>query len=114
MNDDAAWALEERFWLDGPSFYRETLHEGCVMAFPGMGLLRVPDILRSIEHAPRWSSVRMHDRILARAGDDVVVLGYGAEGRREGAEPYRCLCTSTYRADEGRWTLIQHQQTPVA
>jgi hypothetical protein len=30
---------------------------------------------------------------------------------RDGAEPYRCYCTSTYRVDAKQWKLIQHQQT---
>ena len=53
----------------------------------------------------------MTGRAVGRAGDGVVVLGYTAEGRREGAAPYRCHCTSTYRADGGAWKLVQHQQT---
>lgn len=54
----------------------------------------------------------MTDRAIGRARD-VVVLGYAAEARREGGEPYRCVCTSTWRADDGGWKLVQHQQTLV-
>ena len=43
--------------------------------------------------------------------DAVFVLGYTAEGKRNGEQPYRCFCTSTYRADGERWKLVQHQQT---
>jgi hypothetical protein len=40
-----------------------------------------------------------------------MVLGYGADGRRDGAEPYLAFCASTYRRDLETWKLIQHQQT---
>ena len=111
MNDDSAWTLEERFWLEGSSVYDDLLDPACLMAFPGMGVMRAAAILDSLKSAPRWASVNMTNRELGRAGDRVIVLGYRAEGRREGAEPYQCFCTSTYRADGGRWTLVQHQQT---
>ena len=32
------------------------------------------------------------------AGEGVIVLGYTAEGHRQGAEPYRRFCTSIYRS----------------
>ena len=50
---------------------------------------------------------------VARPGDDVLVLAYKAEGRREGAAAYSAYCTSTYRRSGGRWRLVQHQQTPA-
>ena len=59
------------------------------------------DILESLKGALRWASVDRLDRKVGRIGDTIVVLGYKAEDRREGAEPYRCFCTSTYRADAG-------------
>lgn len=111
MKDDAAWALEERFWLEGAAAYDDLLDPACQMAFPGMGVMRAADVLDSLKQAPRWVSVDISGRTIGRAGDDVIVLGYNAEGRREGAEPYPCLCTSTYRRDGERWKLVQHQQT---
>nr|WP_274607283.1 nuclear transport factor 2 family protein [Paracraurococcus ruber] len=87
------------------------LDPACLMAFPGLGVMRAADVLESLTQAPRWASVTMTDRSVGRAGDAVLVLGYTAEGKRDGAGPYRCFCTSTYRADDGRWTLVQHQQT---
>jgi hypothetical protein len=81
------------------------------MAFPGMGVMRAADVLDSLKDEPRWASVHMTDRAVGRPGDSVVVLGYKAEGRRDGAEPYLAFCTSTYRSDEGIWKLVQHHQT---
>jgi hypothetical protein len=111
MEDAAAFALEERFWLEGSIVCDELLDPACVMAFPGIGVMRAADILESLKGAPRWASVEMTDRAIGRAGHGVIVLGYTAEGRREGAAPYHCFCTSTYRADSGTWKLVQHQQT---
>lgn len=111
MNDENAWKMEERLWLDGVTAYAEILDPKCLMAFPGMGVLQVDGILEGLEGAARWASVTMTDRTISRAGDAVVVLGYTAEGQREGAQPYRCFCTSTYRAVGEGWKLVQHQQT---
>jgi hypothetical protein len=110
MNDDEIWALEERFWLEGSDVYDDLLDPACLMAFPSMGVMRAADVLDSLKQAPRWSSVQMSNRAIGRAGDAVIVAGYDAEGRRGDAEPYRCLCTSTYRRDGDRWKLVQHQQ----
>ena len=113
MDEHAIWALEKRFWLEGSSVYDDLLDPACLMAFPGMGVMRAMDVLDSLKQAPRWASVEMTGRSVGQAGDTVIVLGYTADGRRDGVEPYRCFCTSTYRADAGRWTLVQHQQTLV-
>lgn len=111
MEEDAAWQIEERFWLEGSSVYDTLLDPECLMAFPGMGVMRAADVLNSLKNAPRWSTVEITGRTIGRPGDEVLVLGYKAEGRREGAEPYLALCTSTYRRDSGAWKLVQHQQT---
>ncbi|MBM1169965.1 hypothetical protein [Microvirga arabica] len=112
MTADDTWGLEERFWLEGPSFYENHLDPECLMAFPGMGVMRAGEILESLRDAPRWASVDMADRTVGRPCDTLVVLGYRAMGYREGANPYRALCTSTYRSDGVGWKLVQHQQTP--
>ncbi len=111
MDEQAIWELEKRLWLEGGSAYDELLDPACVMAFPGMGVMRLADVLDSLKKAPRWSSVEMTSQSVGRASDSVLVLGYTAEARREGEEPYGCFCTSTYRADGDRWLLVQHQQT---
>jgi|SRR5690625_3715892 len=51
----------------------------------------------------------------SRAGTkaSMIVLGYRAKAWRENGPPYRVLCTSTYRADDDGWKLVQHQQSPV-
>jgi hypothetical protein len=111
MDDSAAWILEERLWLEGSSIYEDVLDPACLMAFPGMGVMRAAAILDSLKDAPRWQSVAITDRTVGRAGTAVIVLGYTAEGHRKSGEIYRCFCTSTYRNDAGTWRLVQHQQT---
>ncbi|WMT92694.1 nuclear transport factor 2 family protein [Pelagibacterium sp. H642] len=111
MDDEIAWKTEIRLWLEGISAYDELLDPSCLMAFPGIGVLNVPAIIEGLKGAPRWTDVKMSDRVITRAGDAVVVLGYTAEGKRENAHPYRCFCTSTYRAEGLHWKLVQHQQT---
>ena len=114
MDEQAIWILEERFWLEGSSVYDDLLDAACLMAFPGMGVMRAADILESLRQAPRWASVEMSERVFGRAGEQVIIIGYTAQGRRDGEAPYRCFCTSTYRLDGERCKLVQHQQTVAA
>jgi hypothetical protein len=113
VDNEAAWVLEERFWLEGSTIYDTLLDPECLMAFPSLGVMRAGDVLDSLKGAPRWASVEMTVRTTGRPSDAVLVLGYKAEGQRDGAEPYLALafCTSTYRQDQGTWKLVQHQQT---
>lgn len=113
MNEtDQLWDLERRFWLEGPEHYARALDPGCVMVFP-FGVLQGAAIAASLDGAPRWTSVDMAERTLARPTDDLVVLAYRARGERAGAEPYAAWCSSTYRRDGAGWRLVQHQQTPA-
>lgn len=112
MDDDSVWAAERRLWLEGAEAFEALLHPECLMAFPGMGVMRAAEVMESLKQAPRFSSVEMTDQMIGRAGD-AIVLAYTAQGRREGAAPYRCHCTTTYtRAGDGL-RLVQHQQTPA-
>lgn len=112
--DEAIWLVEERFWLGGADAYRSAMDPECIMAFPApAGIMTGEAILKAIEAAPRWASVRMTERAESRPDLDVMVIAYRAKGRREGAPAYEAYCTSTYRHGPGGWRLIQHQQTPV-
>lgn len=111
MNDEMAWRFEERLWLDGVSAYEEILDPACLMAFPGIGVMGYAAVLEGLVGAERWTTVNMTERTVNRAGNHVVVLGYTAEGQREGAQLYRCFCTSTYGAVGEDWKMVQHQQT---
>lgn len=114
MDDAAVWAQEERFWTAGEDHYAGVLDPDCLMAFPApAGLMAGAEIAPSLAAAPRWASVEMTERRIARPGTGLLVLGYRALGRRDGAAPYEAYCTSCYRDAGGGWRLIQHQQTPV-
>jgi len=76
-------------------------------------VMRAGEILEAIGKAPRWDKVSFADRALSTPDQGLAVLAYEALGSRAGAGDYRCLCTSTYRSKDGRWLLVQHQQTPI-
>ena len=65
MDDAAAWALAERFWLEGSSVYDTLLGPECLMAFSGIGVMRAANVLDSLKGAPRWASVEMTSRTMA-------------------------------------------------
>jgi hypothetical protein len=113
MDDTAAWALEKRFWLEGADFYNALLDPSCLMAFPGIGVMRAGDVLDSLKAAPRWSSVEIMNGVVGRPKPSMVILGYTAEGKRLDVI-YRAFCTSTYCSRGGKWKLVQHQQTLAA
>lgn len=114
MQEYEAWELERRFWTTGLEFYERHLDPGCLMAFPGMGVMKSAEILASLQDAPRWTSVDLTERTIARPSEAILVLAYRATGHRNGSAPYHVVCTSTYHAAGNVWKLIQHQQTPVA
>ena len=114
MGDEEAWALEERFWTSGEGHYQSALDPACVMAFPApVGIISGSAIIQSLAAAPRWASVEMSARHLARSHPDIMVLGYRASGKRVEGAPYEAFCTSSYRATPTGWKLVHHQQTPI-
>jgi hypothetical protein len=114
MKDEEAWAFEEQFWTGGDDHYRSALDHASIMAFPApVGILSGPAIIQSLAAGPRWISVEMSARNLARPQPGIMVLGYRASGKRAGAAPYQAFCTSSYRLTPSGWKLVQHQQTPI-
>ena len=114
MDDETVWALEERFWTGDEAFYGATLAPECVMAFPApAGIMVGAQIIEGLKAAPRWSAVALDERRTVRPAPGLVVIAYRAAGIREGADPYRAYCTSTYGRTPDGWRLVQHQQTPL-
>jgi hypothetical protein len=112
MDDDAVWMLEERLWREGAATMEAALDAEAVMVFASpVGILAGADIAHSMEGAPRWTDIRMTERVIGRPMPDVVVLAYRGEGRRGDADPYIAYCSSVWRRDDGNWRLVQHQQT---
>ncbi len=112
MADDV-WRIEESFWTGGVEVYEKGLDADCIMAFPPpAGIMKRDAILRSIERAPRWTAVEMSDRQTSFPTEGVGVLAYRARSEREGSI-YEAVCTSVYILRDDRWSMVQHQQTPL-
>lgn len=113
MDRDHIWQVEEDLWRKGEDAFRDMVDPGCLMAFPGLGVIGKDAAIAGLKDAPRWSEIALQDRHLSRIGKDLVVLGYKAAARRAGEAPYCCFATSTYRRTADGWQLMQHQQTPA-
>jgi hypothetical protein len=56
--EDDAWVLEERFWLEGLPFHERHLVPECLMALPGMGVMRAGEIPKSLRDTPQHESLQ--------------------------------------------------------
>ena len=110
---DTVWDIERRLWLEGAEAYDACMAPDCLMAFAGVGVLRGAEIVESLREAPRWREVTMSDRVEATPTGEVTVIAYVADAARGEGKRYRALCTSTYVLTGQRWTIAQHQQTPI-
>ncbi|WP_163847044.1 nuclear transport factor 2 family protein [Pseudooceanicola aestuarii] len=108
----ALWKIEETLWTGATDAIRRRLAPGCLVAFPGMGILQGEAIMESLMQAPRWSEVAMSERRRHDAGD-LAVLAYCARALRDGDAPCMAICTSSWRDIDGAWRLVQHQQAPA-
>ncbi|MCA1491710.1 DUF4440 domain-containing protein [Sinorhizobium alkalisoli] len=113
MDDDEAWELERRLWLEGAGAYQSLVADECLMAFQPVGILAGSEIVRALDGASRWQDVTMTERRIARPTEAIIVLAYRAQGRRDVDSPYTAHCTSTYAQIGAEWRLVQHQQTPA-
>lgn len=115
MTDEDAWRIEESLWKGSPLEFADRVSASCLMAFADpVGVISGTEAAEGINELERWEMVDMSAKQLARPADDLVILAYRAEGRRDLAPTYRAYCTSTYhRSAGGRWLLVQHQQTPI-
>lgn len=104
------WPLEQSLWLGGLEEYEALLHPQCMMAFAQIGVLDAEAIKATVQ-GQRWRSIQPTDASVSIVDRDLVVIGYRAEAERDGEARYRCVCTSTYTHTNGRWLLLQHQQS---
>lgn len=109
---DELWREEREFWLSGVAEAARKLDGSCLMAFAPTGILNRAGIVAALHAAPRWQELTMTERATIET-DDVCVLAYHATARRNGAETYRALCTTTWIRRAGDWRILQHQQTPL-
>ncbi|WP_294392474.1 DUF4440 domain-containing protein [uncultured Sphingomonas sp.] len=113
MDDDRVWGFEESLWTADAEHYRESIDDECLMALPHPPfVLSGQQAIESVASTPRWDSVTLSQRQVARPQEGLIVVAYKADAR-EGDEAYEAYCTSTYRriAHE-EWRVVQHQQTP--
>ena len=106
------WTTEEQLWTGGADSFQKHMAPGCLMAFPGLGILQGEDILVSLREAPRWDGVSFSGEHKVES-DGMIALAYTATGQRDGDSPYRALCTSTWCLMVDGWQLVQHQQSPA-
>ncbi len=113
ITDESIWSTEERLWLGDVSAFEDLVGDECLMVFPGAGILERAFARAALASSPRWLSVEMTQRQMARVGRTNIVLAYHANARRDQTEPFEGFCSSTYRAGDDGWKLIQHQQAVI-
>ena len=111
ITDEALWDMEERLWTGSVDECAALFDEDCLMVFGETGILERDFALAAMRAAPRWASVLMSEKTIARPGKTTAVLAYRARAARDGAEPYNAYCSSTWRGADQGWKMIQHQQT---
>lgn len=114
MEDRTVWALERSLWTGDADRYLETVDDQCLMVVPAQPyILTAAQVIEAIRNASRWTEVAMSRQTVSRPQDGLIVVAYTVEASRNGGDPYRAWCTSTYRRLAlDQWHLVQHQQTP--
>ena len=115
MDDQRVWAFEESLWTASAEHYQQSIDDECLMVLPEPPfVMSGQQAIEAVKATPRWSSVELTERQVARPEEGLIVVAYHARASRDGAAPYEAACTSTYRrlAHE-EWRVVQHQQTPA-
>lgn len=114
MDDDRVWAFEESLWTGDADHYRESIDDECLMVLPTPPyVMHGSESIEAVAATPRWSSVALSDRQVARPEEGLIVAAYTARASRDDGETYTAHCTSTYRRlGHDNWRVVQHQQTP--
>ncbi len=114
MDDDRVWSFEEGLWRGDAEHYRALIDAQCLMVLPQPPFVLTGDqAIAAVADTPRWSTVALTERQVARPQEGLIVVAYNARAEREGQAPYAAHCTSTYhRLGHEGWKVIQHQQTP--
>jgi hypothetical protein len=112
--EDQLFSLEERFWTEGPDYYRRHLAYAAIMVFPDpAGVLVKDEIAPSLERKDRWSQVTLEEHRLLELSDRAAVVTYKATAKRPDGQPYVARASSAYVRDGAAWKLAFHQQTPL-
>ncbi len=113
MDDQRVWTFEESLWTGDADHYRESIDDECLMVLPQPPfVMSGAQAIEAVAATPRWSSVDLSDRQVARPEEGLIVVAYHARATK-GDETYEAHCTSTYRRrGHEDWLVVQHQQTP--
>jgi Domain of unknown function (DUF4440) len=114
MDDDRVWTFEESLWTGDADHYRESIDDECLMVLPQPPfVMSGAQAIEAVAATPRWSSVELTDKQVARAEEGLIVVAYHAHASKDDGEAYEAHCTSTYRRlSHDEWRVVQHQQTP--
>lgn len=113
MEDNRVWEFEESLWTADAEHYRSAIDDACLMVLPSPPyVMSGEQAIAAVTDTPRWSSVELSERQVARPEEGLIVVAYKVDATR-GDERYVAHCTSTYRRlDHDVWRVVQHQQTP--
>ena len=113
MEDNRVWEFEESLWTADADHYRESIDDACLMVLPTPPFVMTGEqAIVAVIDTPRWDTVKLSERSVARPEEGLIVVAYRAQASR-GEESYEAHCTSTYRRlAHDDWKVVQHQQTP--
>jgi len=113
MDDDRVWTFEESLWTADAQHYQESIDDECLMVLPSPPFVFTgQQAIDAVKNTPRWETVELTERQVARPQEGLIVVAYRARATR-GEETYEAHATSTYRrVAHEEWTVVQHQQTP--
>lgn len=113
VDDSRVWNFEESLWIADTARYQGAIDGECLMVLPQPPFVFTgQQAIDAVKDTPRWDTVTLGDRQVARPQEGLIVVAYKAEAMR-GEERYVAHCTSTYRRlSHEEWRVVQHQQTP--
>ncbi len=114
MDDQRVWAFEESLWTADAEHYRQSIDDQCLMVLPKPPfVMSGAQAIEAVSSTPRWSTVELTERQVARPQEGLIVVAYKAHASMDGGDDYEAHCTSTYRRlSHEEWRVVQHQQTP--
>lgn len=114
MDDDQVWQFEDSLWRADEAHYRESIAPDCLMVVPAPPYVMTgEEAVQAVAKTPRWTTADFDRQRISRPPGGVIVIAYRMRASRPDADPYEAHCTSTYREADGKWQVVQHQQTPV-
>jgi hypothetical protein len=107
-------ALEQEFWTADAAFFREHVHERCLLVFPQMAeLMTADEVADTVKDAPRWEHVDVTDPQFLMLADGTCLLSYLGRAQR-GDDHYVARVSSVYLRRADQWKLAFHQHTPLS